>query len=159
MLAYILPTVLAKEGKSNNKMTDCRNIRTYFLYVHHGLNITILGDVNDFLGVHVSKEQDGRIHVSQPHLIDQIIKTTFQTNAKPKPTPAKSSAILWRHRSLASHTPEFNYRTVIGKLNYLERGSRSDISYATHQCARFCSDPKHPHVEAVRWLVRYLIGT
>jgi len=122
-----------------------------------GLNITILGDVNDFLGVHVSKEQDGRIHVSQPHLINQIIKTTFQTNAKPKPTPAKSSAILYR--SLASHTPEFNYRTVIGKLNYLERGSRSDISYATHQCARFCSDPKRPHVEAVRWLVRYLIGT
>ena len=40
MLAYILPTVLAKEGKSNNKMTVCRKIQNYYLYVHHGLNIT-----------------------------------------------------------------------------------------------------------------------
>ena len=28
------------------------------------------------------------------------------------------------------------------KLNYLERGSRSDISHAVHQCAKSCSGPK-----------------
>jgi hypothetical protein len=35
----------------------------------------------------------------------------------------------------------------------------SDISYAVHQCARFVSDPKVLHGNAVRWLGRYLKGT
>ena len=44
-------------------------------------------------------------------------------------------------------------------MNYLEAGSRSDISYATHQCARFCSNPRKEHGDAVKWLGRYLLGT
>jgi len=31
---------------------------------------------------------------------------------------------------------DFDYRSVVGKLNYLEEGSRPDIAYAVHQCAR-----------------------
>ena len=123
------------------------------------LDITVLGDLKDFLGVNINKEDCGRIHVSQPHLIKQIIEQAFQTNAKPRCTPAKASTILKQHRNLSSYTPEFNYKSIIGKLNYLERGTRSDISYATHQCARYSIDPKRPHVEAIRWLVRYLIGS
>jgi hypothetical protein len=48
---------------------------------------------------------------------------------------------------------------VIGKLNYLEKATRSDISYAVHQCARFVSDPKVEQGNAVRWLGRYSKGT
>ena len=44
-------------------------------------------------------------------------------------------------------------------MNYLEKATRSDISFAVHQCARFVSDPKEEHGEAVRWLGRYLKGT
>ena len=33
------------------------------------LDITVLGDIKDFLGVNVSKCNDGRIHISQPQLI------------------------------------------------------------------------------------------
>ena len=53
----------------------------------------------------------------------------------------------------------FNYRSVIGKLNYLEKSSRPDIAYATHQCAIFSSNPKREHGQAVKWLGRYLKGT
>jgi len=48
---------------------------------------------------------------------------------------------------------------VIGKLNYLKKGSRSHIAYTTHQCAWFSSCPKKKHAEAVKWLGRYLKGT
>ena len=44
-------------------------------------------------------------------------------------------------------------------LNYLDVGSRSDIAYATHQCARFAADPKKEHGKAVQWIGRYLNGT
>ena len=33
---------------------------------------------------------------------------------------------------------------------------RPDISFATHQCARFAAAPKKSHTRAVRWLGRYL---
>ena len=44
-------------------------------------------------------------------------------------------------------------------MNYLERGSRPDIAYAVHQCARFVEDPKVEHGNAVHWIGRYLLGT
>ena len=48
---------------------------------------------------------------------------------------------------------------MIGKLNYLEKCTRSDIAYATHQCARFSINPKKEHGAAVRHIGRYLKGT
>ena len=36
----------------------------------------------------------------------------------------------------------FQYRSVIGKLNYLEKSTRPDIVYAVHQCTRFSSNPR-----------------
>ena len=48
---------------------------------------------------------------------------------------------------------------MIGKLNYLEKATRSNISFGVHQCARFVSDPEREHGEAVQWLARYLKGT
>ena len=53
----------------------------------------------------------------------------------------------------------FNYRSVIDKLNFLEKASRPDIAYAAHQCARFSTDPKTEHSAVVRWIGRYLHGT
>ena len=47
----------------------------------------------------------------------------------------------------------------MGKLNYLEKCTRSDIAYAAHQCARFTDNPKKEHGEAIRWLGRYLKAT
>ena len=41
----------------------------------------------------------------------------------------------------------------------MEKSTRPDIAYAVHQCARFSSDPKVEHAEAVEFLVRYLQGT
>jgi hypothetical protein len=49
---------------------------------------------------------------------------------------------------------------LIGKLNYLEKATRINISHAVHQCARFVSNPKQEHgKQAVRCLGRYLKGT
>ena len=61
------------------------------------LDITILDDIKDFLGIHVSKEDDRCLHISQPQLIDQVIEQTFQSNAKSRTIPAKSFSILHCH--------------------------------------------------------------
>jgi hypothetical protein len=63
------------------------------------------GDITDYLGVHVTKLDDGRIKLTQPHLINQIIKDVhFQSNTKPKTTPAASTKILNKDKQGQLHT-------------------------------------------------------
>jgi hypothetical protein len=125
------------------------------------LQLIVEGDLADFLGVSIKRKKDGTIHMTQPHLIDQILQDLrmMDKSVKSRSTPAASSKVLTRHSSSPEFDGSFNYRSVIGKLNYLEKATWSDISFAVHQCARFVSDPKKEHGgEAVRWLVRYLKG-
>ena len=56
-------------------------------------------------------------------------------------------------------TPEFHYLSVIGKLNFLEKSTRPDISVSVHQCARFSERPMRSHAEAVKRIGRYLLAT
>jgi Reverse transcriptase (RNA-dependent DNA polymerase). len=96
-----------------------------------GLNITIEGDLQDFLGINIQRENDGSINLTQPHLIDQILKDLQLTddNVKLKDVPVRSSEILTSGLNTKEFDKSFNYRSLIGKLNYLEQGTRSDISY------------------------------
>ena len=82
------------------------------------------------------------------------------TDTQTKPIPAKAHSVL----SMASKGQpkfawHFDYRSVIGKLNYLAQTSRPDIMYAVHQIARFSADPREPHGEAILYLARYLMKT
>ena len=125
-----------------------------------GLNVTIEGDVRDFLGVHLEKVSDKEVRMTQPHLMKQIMKDMgMNAQTKPRKLPAASSRILKRHQESKGHDKSFNYRSVIGKLNYLEKSTRPDISYAAHQCARFVEDPRVEHTKAVRQIARYIQGT
>jgi hypothetical protein len=104
---------------------------------------------------------DGSIHLTQPHLIDQILDDLRlnNDNMTTKKTPVSSSRLLSRHSDSEPFDGSFNYRSIIGKLNYLEKSTRSDISYIVHQCAQFTTNPKVEHAQALRWLGRYLKET
>ena len=125
-----------------------------------GLEVTDEGTIEDFLGVNITRQSDNTIHLHQPHLIDQILNDLHmdKSNAT-KEIPAQSSHILSRHSSSAEHDKSFNYRSILGKLGYLEKGSRPDIAYIVHQCARFSVLPKIEHAKAIRWLAKYLKHT
>jgi len=102
-----------------------------------GLDLTVKGDISDFLGINIQCHKDGTVHLTQPHLIDSILEELgLQAhNAKAKSMPAASSKLLGHHDEAPPHDKSFHYRHIIGKLNYLEKSTQPDISYATHQCA------------------------
>jgi hypothetical protein len=56
------------------------------------LNITVEGDLEDFLGINVDCKKDGTMNLTQPHLIDQILKdlSLEDENVTTKDTPAGS---------------------------------------------------------------------
>ena len=49
-------------------------------------------------------------------------------------TLALTSKILQRDAHLEDAVTDWKYRSVIGKLNYLEKSTRPDLAYAVHQC-------------------------
>ncbi len=85
-----------------------------------GLELTIEGDISDFLGVNIQRHDNGTVHLTQPHLIDSILKELgLQANsAKSKATPAASNKLLGHHDDAPPHNKDsFHYRRIIGKLN------------------------------------------
>jgi hypothetical protein len=102
-----------------------------------GLKITIQGTVADFLGVEVTYHTNGDIHLAQPHLINSILADLCmdKDNVSTKLTPAPTSRLLSQHPDSTDFDDHFNYCSVIGKLNFLEKSTRPEIAYAVHQCA------------------------
>ncbi|KAI2507330.1 hypothetical protein MHU86_7050 [Fragilaria crotonensis] len=103
-----------------------------------GLNLTVEGDISDFLGVQIDRVNATTFNLSQPHLINDVIKELRLDgkNVAIKKTTGASSKTLTRHLDSPPFDDHFNYRSVIGQMNYLEKCSRLDISCAVHQGAR-----------------------
>ena len=180
-----LVSKLQKAGFKQSKMDECLFFRgscIYILYTddsilaaptkqeteaaiaaiqEQGLEITIEGDIGDFLGVKIERNKDGSYSLTQPQLIDSILQdlNLQGDNVTTKNMPSAKSKLLRRFTDSPAFDNHFHYRSVIGKLNFLEKSTRSDIAYAVHQCARFSSDPRKPHGDAVTWTGRYLKST
>jgi len=132
--------------------------------LQQSFDITVEGTIEDFLGVKFEKRSDASFALSQPQLIDSILKDLGLIDgrlkrAKPKRMPAKTSMILHQDTGKLKHNASWDYCSVIGKLNFLEKSTRPDISYAVHQCAHFSIDPKVTHTEAVLCIGMYLLST
>jgi Reverse transcriptase (RNA-dependent DNA polymerase) len=122
--------------------------------------ITSSDSVDDFLGVNISYEEDGKISYTQPKLIQSILDDLgLKDDSVTKEVPALSTKILHKHKDSLPFNEPWHYRSVIGKLNYLEKSTRPDIAYAVHQCARYSSDPRFEHGKAVKQIGRYLLNT
>jgi hypothetical protein len=119
------------------------------------------GDLCDYLGIKVTKLPGGTITLTQPHLIDAILTDLKlqSTRTKGRETPALSSVILYKDPKGPPFDESFHYRSIIGKLNFLEKSTCPELAYAVHQCARFCSNPKHSHGIAIKHIGRYLLST
>ena len=125
-----------------------------------GLKIEDKGHPNDYVGVNIAKPNDGQYVFTQPFLIDAIINDVRIGTKQKKLVPMSAQKLLHYHLDSPPHTPcQFNYRSVVGKLNYLAQISQPDICYAIHQCAKYSSNPHAEHTEAIIYLAKYLNST
>jgi len=115
------------------------------------------GSVQDFLGVSLSQTADGNLTFQQPTLLQSILFDLGLQTCHPKPTPA--IAVLHPDHGGYGRTETWNYRSVIGKLNYLAQMTRPAISMAVHNCACFSIHPTYLHEQAVKRIGRYLFAT
>ena len=117
------------------------------------------GDVNTYIGAQAQlNKKNNTIELKQPFFIQRIIEAlTCNDHMMGKETPVLSNNMLYKDQDGPNRKQSWNYRLVIGMLNYLNASTRPDISYAVHQCAPFYTCPKLRHEQAMTRIIRYLI--
>eukprot|EP00557_Chaetoceros_sp_GSL56_P002018 CAMPEP_0176495642 /NCGR_PEP_ID=MMETSP0200_2-20121128/10769_1 /TAXON_ID=947934 /ORGANISM="Chaetoceros sp., Strain GSL56" /LENGTH=849 /DNA_ID=CAMNT_0017893541 /DNA_START=929 /DNA_END=3474 /DNA_ORIENTATION=+ len=135
------------------------------------LQLEFNGPLHHFLGVEFthSYTPDGHLslHMSQEADIHQLLQDNnlHTATAIIKPTPYRSGhhpvdSIPNVHMSPTDRlTLESKLRTVIGSLNWLATQTRPDIATITNIIAQYQSNPSPGHLEAARYVLRYLKGT
>ncbi len=116
------------------------------------------GTAEGYLGVDIH-HQSGKTKLLQVGLTKRII-TALGLDSKystPVDTPAETAALA-RDIGSKEASGSINYASVVGMLLYLGH-SRPNISFATHQFARYTHSPKQSHEDALKRIGRYLKGT
>ena len=103
---FCTPTTVSlmdqKKTRYNKSLKSCK---------HSKLSITVEGDLGDFLRVSIERKKDGVIHMTQPHLIEQILGDLIMLDesVKPRCTPAASLKVLTRHSQSPNFDGSFKY--------------------------------------------------
>jgi hypothetical protein len=122
------------------------------------------GDLKDYLGTRFERNNDGSITLSQPKMIERVLKIVGLDpncdHTKLHDTPASEHKLLDNDPDGKPRKQPWNYRSAVGCLSYLQAMIRPDITMlAVQQCARFCNNPQQEHEEAVKRICRYLMKT
>ena len=136
---------------------DSKEIDAFIADMQKDYTLEDEGDIGAYLGINVTRPTKDTIQLNQPALIKRIIDSLQLKDQRQHDTPADQT--LTRDSDGPERKLDFHYRSLIGQLNYLTSTSRPDILFATHQCARFCNDPKLSHEIAAKRIVRYLKRT
>ena len=75
--------------------------------------------------------------MKQTGLIEQILKYVWIRNESKAHSNPTLLEPLWPNEGASPFEAKWSYRSLVGKLSYLAKKTRTDIEYAVHQCARY----------------------
>ncbi|XP_057803270.1 uncharacterized mitochondrial protein AtMg00810-like [Salvia miltiorrhiza] len=118
--------------------------------------MSMMGEMNFFLGLQVKQTKEG-ILINQSKYAKELINKFGVQHMKTVKIPM---IINWKvnPEKVRKSVSSTKYRKIIGSLLYLT-ASRPDIAFAVGVCARFQSDPKDAHMDAAKYILRYIKGT
>ena len=102
----------------------------------HSFELRDEGGVGDFIGIRIEKEGSKKFTLTQTGLITKVLKEANMDDCNPAKTPC-STVPLGKNEEGVPFDEEWEYDVVVDILMYLSTNSRTDITYAVNQCARF----------------------
>jgi hypothetical protein len=122
-----------------------------------------LGDIHYILKMEVTRDRARRLMtISQRQYINDLIKKFNLEENKPVATPQLVGEQLLPELGMTAvqiAAQGFDYRGIVGSLQYLVRGTRPDIANAVRELSKFLSCYNRTHWEAARRVLKYLKGT
>ncbi|GJV14657.1 putative RNA-directed DNA polymerase [Tanacetum coccineum] len=99
-----------------------------------------LGPAKQILGIRIFRDRGAKkLHISQEQYIEKVMCRFNMDKAK-----------------VMDRVP---YASTVGSLMYAMVCTRPDLAHAIGVVSRFLSNPGKKHLEAVKWIFRYLRGT
>jgi len=111
-------------------------------------------EVSYFLGLEI-KRNEGDITVCQSAYIRKIISRFNMEGCKPVLTPIERLPSVQE----PGKATDFPYRSAVGALLYVARGTRFDIAFSVNVLSRHLENPSYEDVTRVKRVIRYLAGT
>jgi hypothetical protein len=115
-----------------------------------------------FLGIHVTYGADGSISIDQQHYIKKILVRLgipCTPGVGPQSPMAAGTKAKLGPGGADPCDDDVPYKTAVGALFWIARGSRFDIAYAVSQAARFMEAPTVDHWRLVLRIFKYLSRT
>uniref|UniRef100_A0A1J3F6I4 Putative mitochondrial protein n=1 Tax=Noccaea caerulescens TaxID=107243 RepID=A0A1J3F6I4_NOCCA len=112
-----------------------------------------LGNLHYFLGI-VMQRLTNEMFLSQQNYAADILHRANMTNCNPCATPFDTCAKFRADVGAPVEDPML-YRSLAGAFQYLTF-TRSDIAYAVQQICLYMHDPREPHFNAHKRILRYL---
>nr|GEW67052.1 hypothetical protein [Tanacetum cinerariifolium] len=137
-------------GSSNPQL--CREFEAL---MHEKFQMSVMGELNFFLGLQVLQKEDG-IFLSQDKYVGDILKKFEYSDVRSSNTPMDKEN-PWGKYGTGKDVDIYLYRSMIGSLMYLT-ASRPDIMFVVCACARHQVIPKECHLHVVKRIFRYLKG-
>jgi hypothetical protein len=117
-----------------------------------------LGDMHYFLGIEVTKTQDG-ILLSQGKHTTEILQRASMVKCKPVNTLLAISEKLSAYEGeVLGSNDATNYRSIVGGLQYLTL-TRPNLAFSVNKMCQFLHSPTTVHLTTVKRILRYLRGT
>ncbi|XP_068649219.1 uncharacterized mitochondrial protein AtMg00810-like [Aristolochia californica] len=148
VLVYVDDLILTGDNEAELLQTK-KNLSVLF-------QMKELGQLKHFLGLVVDCTQE-RILLCQQKYAKDLLKKFRMLECKLNSTPMEPNAKMCAHEGKFFEDATM-YRQLVGSLIYLTL-TQPDISYAVGVMIRYMQDPKKPHLEAVRRILKYVKST
>ncbi|KAK9122624.1 hypothetical protein Sjap_012226 [Stephania japonica] len=104
-----------------------------------------------------ARRDNSGLYLTQTAYIQQLLRKSGMSNAKPIDTPFSLNKPLYADGSPLFHDTTL-YRSILGGLQYLVN-TRPDISFIVNKLSQFQQNPTVTHWQAVKRVLRYIKGT
>jgi len=118
-----------------------------------------LGTVSHFLGMVVSMDTNGHtISLTQEGYIDRVLERFGMASCKPVGTPMEKDKLGMKGGGEKPYNCTLDLQ-LIGSLDWIAMGTRSDIAFTVSYLGRFNTGPNYRHWLCAKPVLRYLAGT
>ncbi len=118
-----------------------------------------LGKMKRFLGMDVDRKGNGDMRITQTEYIKEIINAGKLNEANTKPTSMVRFGNFPTVKENDYLPNETEYKSILGKLQFLATHTWPDIAHSMNYCARYQAAPERIHYKLVQRIIRYLKGT
>jgi Reverse transcriptase (RNA-dependent DNA polymerase) len=137
--------------------SDDRMVLKLEKYLKKHVEVKHLGQLRHFNGMRIERTKD-QMTLSQLPNVVELLTSNRMENSNAKPTPMDANLKL-----TAAETNEIFeqslYRTNVGKLMYICRCTRPDLTISVSILSRYSHAPGKEHSVAIKRLLGYLNGT